>query len=98
MNEYKIEIREVLKRVITVAAKDKKQALKLIEKTITKSKVLNDSNQHLEKIKVKNIKKTKEKDLKNKTKIVKEVNETIKEINNITNRMQTKRRRTLYNI
>lgn len=98
MNEYKIEIKEVLKKVITVVAKDKKQGLKLIEKIMIKSKVLNDSNQYLEKIEVKSIKKTQEKDLKNKTKVVEEVNEIIKEINNITNRMQTKRRRTLYNI
>ena len=98
MNEYKIEIKEVLKRIITVVAKDKKQALKLIEKTITKSKVLNDSNQHLEKIRIKNIEKVDEKELKNKTKIIEETNETIREINNITRRMQTKRRRTLYNI
>ncbi len=98
MNEYKIEIKEVLKRVVTVVAKDKKQALRLIEKTITKSKISNDSNKHLEKIKVKNIKKTNEKELRNKEKVVVEINETIKEINNITRKMQTKRRRKLYSI
>lgn len=50
MNQYKIEVKEILKKDIIVCAKDEEEALNFIEKACTKSDILtfHDDNVKLE--------------------------------------------------
>lgn len=84
MNKYKIEIKEVLKKVVMVEAKDEKQALDFIEKTFFKSNLLDLTIENLEEAEVKIIEKNNKKIEENENFLNENHEEIDEEIENIT--------------
>lgn len=84
MNKYKIEIKEILKKVVMVEAKDEKQALDFIEKTFFKSNLLDLTIENLEEAEVKIIEKNNKKIEENENFSNENYEEIDEEIENIT--------------
>lgn len=84
MNKYKIEIKEILKKVVMVEAKDEKQALDFIEKTFFKSNLLDLTIENLEEAEVKIIEKNNKKIEENENFLDENHEEIDEEIENIT--------------
>ena len=61
MNQYKIEVKEVLKKNIEVSAENEKEALDFVERTFLKSNLLEPSTKDLEEVEAKIIEKNNEK-------------------------------------
>ncbi len=61
MNQYKIEVKEVLKKNIEVNAENEKEALDFVERTFLKSNLLEPSIKDLEEVEAKIIEKNNEK-------------------------------------
>ena len=61
MNQFKIEVKEILKRDVLVKAKTEEQALKIIENILLKSNILDLNAKDLQAVEVKILEKNGEK-------------------------------------